>query len=119
LELLIEFLLKATPDEQQRKNIDYMLALGEMFTLAVYAQLILENLRHHPMADEVVDQIFSFMVREFAQFALHQLSNFVNSGEQQKYLRLMMKTPDINPAREQALWDKHLAALVGAYSMNQ
>lgn len=96
-----------------------MLALGEMFTLVVYAQLILENLKHHQIADVVVDQIFSFMVREFAQFALHQLSNFINSENQQIYLRLMMKTPDISPAREQELWENHVAKLIGAYTMNE
>ncbi|MFZ5643596.1 MAG: acyl-CoA dehydrogenase family protein [Bacillota bacterium] len=119
LELLIGFLIKATPDEKQRKNIDYLLALGEMFTLVVYAQLILENLKHYQIADVVVDQIFSFMVREFSQFALHQLSNFINSEEQQKYLSLMMKTPDINPAREQEMWDNHVSAMIGAYAMSE
>jgi len=119
MDLLIEFLLKATPDDKQRKNIDYMLALGEMFTLVVYAQLILENLRHYQIDNVVVDQIFSFMVREFAQFALHQLSNFINSESQQKYLKLMMKTPDISPTREQELWENHVAKLIGAYTMNE
>ncbi|MHB8157889.1 MAG: acyl-CoA dehydrogenase family protein, partial [Desulfocucumaceae bacterium] len=119
MDLLIEFLIKATPDEKQRKNLDYILALGEMFTLVVYAQLILENLKHYQIADVVVDQIFSFMVREFSQFALHQLSNYINTEEQQKYLQLMMKTPVIDPAREQALWENHIMPLIGAYTMNE
>ena len=38
-----EFLRKATPDEAQQKDIDFLLAVGEIFTLVVYGQLILEN----------------------------------------------------------------------------
>lgn len=115
----MEFLVGATPDEAQRKNIDYMLALGEMFTLVVYAQLILENLKHYQMAGVVVNQIFNFLVREFSQYALHQLSCYVNTDRQAEYLRLMMKTPVIDPAGEQELWDEHVLPLVGAYTMSQ
>ena len=32
VELFREFLVKAMPTEEQRANIDYMLALGEMFS---------------------------------------------------------------------------------------
>jgi len=120
MDLLIQFLLKATPDEAQRKNIDYILALGEMFTLVVYAQLILENLRHYTVADVVVNQIFNFLVREFSQFALYQLSNYVNSEDQKKYLQLiLMKTPVIDPAQEEEMWNNHVSPLIGAYAMNQ
>ena len=35
----------APPDEAQRKDVDFLLAVGELFTLVVYAQLILENAR--------------------------------------------------------------------------
>ena len=35
--------VEAPPSSEQAKNIDYMLAAGELFTLIVYAQLILEN----------------------------------------------------------------------------
>jgi len=39
------FLTTATPDEAQQKDTDFLLALGELFTLVVYGQLILENAR--------------------------------------------------------------------------
>jgi hypothetical protein len=43
--VLQEFLATATPDEAQQKDVDFLLALGELFALVVYAQLILENAR--------------------------------------------------------------------------
>ena len=36
-------LATATPNEAQQKDIDFLLAVGELFTLVVYAQLMLEN----------------------------------------------------------------------------
>lgn len=118
IELLKEFLVKATPSKEQSKNVDYMLAFGEMFTLVVYAQLILENLKHYEIAKPVVDYIFNFLVRDFAQFALYQISNFANSEEQLKYLQQMIKTPAIDPALVQKVWDNEVKDLIGAYTMN-
>ena len=40
---LKDFLLRATPTEEQAKDVDFLLVVGELFTLVVYAQLILEN----------------------------------------------------------------------------
>ena len=43
-----EFLATATPDEAQRQDVDFLLALGEIFALVVYGQLILENAPLYP-----------------------------------------------------------------------
>jgi len=34
-------------------------------------------------------------------------------------LKLMIKTPEISHAREQELWENHVAALIGAYTMSE
>ena len=41
-------LARATPTEEQAKDVDFLLAVGELFTLVVYAQLVLENARLQP-----------------------------------------------------------------------
>lgn len=118
IELLRDFLVNATPSQEQSKNVDYMLAFGEMFTLVVYAQLILENLKYYPISESVVDYIFNFLVRDFAQFALYQISNFANSDEQMKYLQQMIQIPAINPVLVQKVWEDNIIDLIGAYTMN-
>ncbi len=65
-----ELLATATPDEAQQKDIDFLLALGELFTLVVYGQLILENAAIYAVDDDLLDQIFDFMVRDFSRHAL-------------------------------------------------
>ncbi len=116
LELFREFLAKATPSVEQRGNIDYMLALGEMFTLIVYAQLVLESCRIYQVDEALVNQIFNFIIREFSHYALDQVSNYVNSGTQETYLRQMMKNPVIDPEQEQKLWNEQVAILAGVYT---
>jgi len=119
VDLFRDFMAKATPTEAQRKNLDYMLALGEMTTLIVYAQLILENAKLRKIEDDLTDTIFYFLVKDFSKFALAQISNYVSSEEQEKYLQDMIKKPDINPERDKKIWEQELLPLVGAYTMNR
>jgi len=115
IELFRSFLEQASPNQEQLRNIDYMLALGEMFTLIVYAQLILENSKIHTISSALLDEIFSFIVRDFAQFALTQISNYNNSTQQEDFLKAMMKKPNLNPAAMQALWETEVKPLAGTY----
>jgi acyl-CoA dehydrogenase len=38
-----EMMMKTPPSAEQAKDIDFLLTAGEMFTLVVYGQLMLEN----------------------------------------------------------------------------
>lgn len=119
IELFKDMMSKAAPTPEQAKRVDYMLAMGEMFTLIVYAQLILENCKIYKMNDDLIDQMFNFMVRDFSGFALNQLTNFENSAEQKEYLRkLVLTEPAIDPAREMRIWNEQVSILDGAYEMN-
>lgn len=119
VELFRDFMEKATPSEKQLKNLDYMLALGEMLTLIVYAQLIMENAKIMKIDDTLTDCIFGFLVKDFSKFAVAQISNYISTDEQEKYLYQLIKKPAIDPAREQKVWDDHVKALNGAYVMNE
>ena len=115
IELFRSFIEQARPNPEQLKNIDYMLALGEMFTLIVYAQLILENSKIHSVSPALLDEIFNFLVRDFAQFALTQLSNYSNSEQQEEFLKSMLKRPILNPVTVQSLWENEVKPLQGTY----
>ena len=45
-----EMLAAAPPDESQSRDTDFLLTVGEMFTLVAYGQLILENARIYDIA---------------------------------------------------------------------
>ena len=58
------------------KDVDFLLAGGEIFALVVYAQLILENSRIYGIEDDLLDQIFEFMVRDLSKYALELIPDF-------------------------------------------
>ncbi len=76
IRLLKGLLVVARPTKEQKEDIDFLLILGELFTLVVYGGLILENAKIHAVSDDVVDQIFDFMVRDFSKFALQLYSKW-------------------------------------------
>jgi acyl-CoA dehydrogenase len=90
LEVFVEFMTQATPDDEQAKDLDFLLNLGELFTLVVYGQLIIENARIYDISNELLDQIFDFIVRDFSMYAL-QLYSKQSITEQQQEILLRME----------------------------
>jgi len=110
IEVLKQMLLAAPPTEGQTKDIGWLLTLGELFTLVAYGQLILENAKIYGVYDELVDQIFDFMVRDFSKYALELYSKTSSTAEQMELCTKMIA----KPVADQARFDKVLAE---AYSL--
>ena len=113
-----EMLAAAPPGPEQMKDVDFLLAGGEIFALVVYAQLILENARLYAIDDDLLDQIFEFMVRDVSGFALQLLSQPSSSDVQMARCREMMRKPVHDPERYERVWNAHVKVLDGAYAMN-
>ena len=107
----------ASPDETQRKDIDFLLALGEIFTLVVYAQLILENAPIYALSEDLLDQIFDFMVRDFSQHALSIYSKPTSTSHQMEYCLHMIRKPSVDTGRFNRVWHE-VHALKDAYTMS-
>lgn len=118
IELLREFLGGTPPAPEQAKNVDYMLALGEIFTMVAYAQLVLENARIHQIPSEIIDEIFNFMVRDTSSYSLHLLMNFNNSPQQEAILRQLITKPVNDEALSAKVWNEHVLPLEGTYEMD-
>jgi acyl-CoA dehydrogenase len=116
--VLREFLATATPDEAQQKDVDFLLALGELFTLVVYGQLILENARMYGEEGSVVDQIFDFMVRDVSKFALQLYGKPSSTPAQMDLCLRMIRKPVADPARYTKVWNEHVYVLKDAYEMH-
>ena len=108
-------LLRAGPDAVQARDIDFLLALGECFCLVAYGQLIIENAPYFEVEEDLLEQIFDFMVRDMSAFALNIFSK-TSSTEDQKSLALeIIQAPVANPARFDKIWQQHVYALKGQY----
>jgi acyl-CoA dehydrogenase len=112
-----DLLAFATPDDAQQKDVDFLLALGEIFTLVVYGQLILENARIYGVGEDLLDQIFDFMVRDFARHALNIYSKPDSTPRQMDYCMRMITKPAVDAARFWRVWEE-VHALKDAYEMN-
>ncbi len=118
IEVLKEFLVKARPTEEQAKDIDFLLNLGELFTLTAYGQLIIENAKIYKIGEDILDQIFDFLVRDFSKFALQLYSKPGSSEAQMQMCLKMIRKPLADPARFDRVWKNHVYPLADAYQMN-
>jgi len=118
VEAFREMLATAPPDQAQSQDTDFLLAGGELFALVVYAQLILENARIYGIEDDVVDQIFDVLVRDFAEFALQLHNKQGSTPEQMRLCLAMLREPVADQRRTDAVWTRHVLALDNAYEMN-
>ena len=117
LELFRALLISAPPSSEQVKNIDYMLAAGELFTLIVYAQLILENSKIYGTDKDVLEQIFSFLVKDYSAFALQMILGHDNSAKQEEMYHKMIRKPVQDSNGFGRVWDT-VHALKDQYVMN-
>jgi len=118
IEVLKEFLLTAAPSKEQASDIDFLLNLGELFTLVAYGQLLIEKAKIDSVEDDVMDQIFDFMIRDFSKFALQLFSKTGATDDQTALCLKMIKKPVDDTERFNRVWEKHVAVLDGAYAMN-
>jgi acyl-CoA dehydrogenase len=109
--------LKAPPSHEQSKDIDFLLTVGELFTLVAYGQLIIENSKIYEVEDELLDQIFDFMVRDFSKFALQLHSKPTSTNNQMEYCMRMIKKPVVDEKRFSRVLE-NVYKLKNLYEMN-
>jgi acyl-CoA dehydrogenase len=115
--LFTEMMMKTPPSAEQAKDIDFLLTAGEMFTLVVYGQLVLENAKIYNVETEVIDQIFDFMVRDFSKFALQLYSKPSSTPGQMEQCLKMLKKPVVDATRYNTVWESHVLKMKDQYSM--
>jgi acyl-CoA dehydrogenase len=112
-----EMLATVPPDEAQRKDIDFLLAGGELFALVVYAQLILENARLYAIDPALVDQIFDVLVHDFSRHALELHGRRASTEAQMAIALRMIRKPVADGARDERVWREMVLPLADAYEM--
>lgn len=123
IEVFREFLMTSASDPGaaagQAKDIDFLLSLGELFTLVVYGQLVIEYRQLCPadMPDDLLDQIFDFMVRDFSEYALSLHEKPSSTEGQMAACRRMIAKPVHDPARFLRVFDE-VHGLRDAYEMS-
>ncbi|RPI52800.1 MAG: acyl-CoA dehydrogenase [Chloroflexi bacterium] len=109
-------LAMATPDEAQQRDVDFILALGEIFALAVYGQLILEAAGIHGVDADTLDQILDVLVRDVTRYAVQLYSKPSSTAAQMDFCLKMIRKPALDEGRFGRVWQQ-VHALKDAYEM--
>ncbi len=104
--------------EQMMNDFDFLLCVGEIFTIIAYGQLIIESAAMENIDDDLLDQIFDFMVRDFSQYGLELMGKPVSNEKQQAAAQKMLKRPHADMDRFEKVLNEHVYSLVDAYTMN-
>jgi len=120
IDIFKEMLEKAGPDEAQDMDPSWSLPLGEMFSIVVYGQLILEQAGIGGVDLDIVNQMFDFMVRDFAQFAMQIYGNHSSKDAQRDYcVKIMLIKAVPSPEQYNRVWEQYVYVLNGEYAMNE
>jgi acyl-CoA dehydrogenase len=111
VETLRTMLESAAPDESQATDIDFLLALGELFSLVVYGQLILEAVELHEIAPEMTEQIFDVLIRDFSAVATNLHGKPATNEKQAEFALNMVRRPHGDVARFDTVWNEVLALM--------
>jgi acyl-CoA dehydrogenase len=114
-----QMLAAATPTDEQKKDVALLLGLGEIFTLIVYGQLVLEGVPHHGIPDDVVDQMFDVFVRDLSRYALELHAQPSATPTQAELCLRMVRRPAYDDRRWSSVWKEHVLSMRDSYRMNE
>ncbi|MER6036157.1 acyl-CoA dehydrogenase family protein [Streptomyces sp. NPDC001835] len=113
---LCEFVRTAAPDEEQSRDLDLLLAVGQLFALVVHGQLVLEQAALAGVEEDVLDELFAVLVRDFSAHAVELHGKDSATEEQQLWALGAVRRPAVDEARSERVWQR-VEALSGAYEM--
>ncbi|MGI6551471.1 MAG: acyl-CoA dehydrogenase family protein [Syntrophomonadales bacterium] len=114
-----EYLMVSGPGlANQLKDFDYLLAVGELFTMVAYGQLIIESARIEEVSDEILNQMFDLFIRDFSAYAVELYGKPINTDTQLAKIMQMIKRPVPNQAEFKKVLNEEVYSLVDVYIQN-
>ncbi|MFD5745662.1 acyl-CoA dehydrogenase family protein [Streptomyces massasporeus] len=115
---LCEFVATAAPDAEQSRDLDLVLSIGQLFALVVHGQLVLEQAGLTGLDEDVLDELFAVLVRDFSGHAVELHGKDSATGQQQEWALASVRRPVVDEARTGRVWQR-VEALSGTYEMAQ
>ncbi|MGI5430332.1 acyl-CoA dehydrogenase family protein [Streptomyces sp. CA-179760] len=115
---LCEFVAAAAPDAEQSRDLDLVLSIGQLFALVVHGQLVLEQAGLTGLDEDVLDELFAVLVRDFSGHAVELHGKDSATERQQGWALASVRRPVVDEARTERVWQR-VEALSGTYEMAQ
>ncbi|MFF8940201.1 acyl-CoA dehydrogenase family protein [Streptomyces paradoxus] len=115
---LCEFVATAAPDAEQSRDLDLVLSIGQLFALVVHGQLVLEQAALTGLDEDVLDELFAVLVRDFSGHAVELHGKDSATEQQQEWALASVRRPVVDEARTERVWQR-VEALSGTYEMTQ
>ncbi|MFG2806470.1 acyl-CoA dehydrogenase family protein [Streptomyces massasporeus] len=115
---LCEFVATAAPDAEQSRDLDLVLSIGQLFALVVHGQLVLEQAGLTGLDEDVLDELFAVLVRDFSGHAVELHGKDSATEQQQEWALASVRRPVVDAARTERVWQR-VEALSGTYEMAQ
>jgi len=103
---------------KQMMNFDFLFAMGEIFSVIPYAQLIVESAKTEGVEDDVLNGIFDVFVRDMSAYATEFLMKPSTSEEQIASARKIIRKPDTSQENYENVINNKVYTLIDAYKMN-
>jgi acyl-CoA dehydrogenase len=103
---LVTLVTTAPPDAEQAKDLGLLLVLGELFTMVVYGQLVLEQAARTGVDRRLLDQIFDVFVRDFSAYAVDLHGKASATKAQQGWALDHVRAPAGDPGRFAYVFDE-------------
>ncbi|MCB9494573.1 MAG: acyl-CoA dehydrogenase [Desulfobacteraceae bacterium] len=103
---------------KQMMNFDFLFALGEIFSVIPYAQLIVESAKIEGVKDEVLNSIFDVFVRDMSSYATIFLMKPSTTEEQIRAAQKIIRKPETSESDFDKVINEHIYTLIDAYTMN-
>ncbi len=104
------------PDEEQQRDLDFLLTVGQLFALVVYGQLVLEQAELTGLDRRLLDEIFAVLVGDFSAYATELHGKAATTRAQAAWAVAHLRRPVVDAARTAVVWAQ-VEALAGAYEM--
>ena len=101
----------AAPDSDQQLDLDFRLVLGQLFTLVVDEQLVLEQARLTGLDRDVLDTIFEVFGGDFSARAVELHGKASSTDAQQQWALANVRKPVIDTARFERVWEQVVRSL--------
>lgn len=116
VQALKNLLTTSPPDEDQQRDLDFVLVVGHLFSLVVYGQLVLEQAEITGLDGDLLDQLFDVAIRDFSGYAVALHGKPSSTDAQQSWALSAVRKPVADAGRFDRVWAQ-VVSYDGAYEM--